>query len=134
MAFNRREFVVTGIAAAAVASIPLPASAAPELVAEMFYTEDEPWGAFVRGHVQKDQFDKAVLRMIETDRDARENGEDWLWEERHDDDGEVIRTSVCSEPQLTYMHITSDEGDRGLLWNRCDAWEPGAQPITVVMY
>lgn len=134
---TRRTLVAGSAVVAAVAAIPFAAIAATPaaaLVADMFYTEDEPWGAFVRGHVGKEQFDAAILRMIETDRDHRENGQDWLWEGSYDDDGEEEIRIITADPDHLYMRVDEVDDERGVLWQWCKMDDAGAIPITAVRY
>lgn len=136
MEMTRRTVILSGVAAGLVAALPVYASTAapmPPMVADMFYTEDEPWGAFVRSHVPKEQFDKAVLHMIETNSDHRENGEDWLFEYHYADDDERI-TIIAGDPEYTHMRVDYVCPDRGEQYVFCKAGDDGAIPITVVRY
>lgn len=138
MQVTRRTLIATGAAAVAVAALPAVALAAPapqaEAVADMFYTVDEPWAAFVRGHVPKDVFDRAVLRMIDSSSDHRENGEDWLFDERWTDDGEDTYRVVIAEPEHGYMKIGEPTVEHEVAWYFCKADDPEAVPITMARY
>lgn len=135
MHLTRRTVVLGGATLAAVAAIPLPSLAATEpLVADMFYSIDEPWGAFVRGHVAKTEFDKAVLHMLETNSDHRENGEDWLFEYSYDDDEDERMIIVTAEPEYIHMRVLEVDPELGEQYCFCNGDAPGAIPISVVRY
>lgn len=138
MTVTRRTFIAGCSAVAAAAAIPLsgavPMPAPAEAVADMFYTVDEPWAAFVRGHVPKDVFDRAVLRMIDTNPDHRENGEDWLWEGHWEDDGEEQHCVVIAESEHGYMKIGEPTADHDVAWYFCKQGDVGAVPITLARY
>lgn len=134
---NRRSALALGGAAACAAALPaIPTAAAAEPpVAEMFVTtSDEPWGAFVRGHVTDADYERAVLRLLALDRDAYRDGEGWLFEEpgRAANDGDV---GPIASPQHTYMRLDQTAHPLlGEVWKPCDAEAPGAIPITIVFY
>lgn len=138
MQITRRTFFATGAAAVALSALPAAALVAPmqpaEAVADMFYTVDEPWAAFVRGHVSKDVFDRAVLHMVDTNSDHRENGEGWLFDERWDDDGEDTHRVVVAEPEYGYMVLGEPTPDLDETWYFGKAGDPGAVPITMARY
>lgn len=135
---TRRTLIAGSAAVTAVAAIPFAAIAtAPDtaLVADMFYTEDEPWGAFVRGHVGKEQFDKAILRMIDTDSTHRESGEDWLFEYSYVGDDEEERIAIIAAgPEHIHMRVDHVDEILGEQYHFCKAHVAGAIPITVVRY
>jgi hypothetical protein len=135
MHLTRRSVVLGSATLAAVATLPFPIQAAREpIVADMFYSIDEPWGAFVRGHVSKTEFDKAVLHMLETDSDHRENGEDWLFEYRYDDDEDERMIIVTAEPEYMHMRVLEVDPDLGEQYCFCKGAAPGAIPISVARY
>lgn len=135
MQLTRRSVVLGSATLAAVAALPFPAQAAREpTVADMFYSIDEPWGAFVRGHVSKAEFDKAVLHMLETNSDHRENGEDWLFEYRYDDDEDERMIIVTAEPEHIHMRVLEIDPDLGEQYCFCKGDAPGAIPISVARY
>jgi hypothetical protein len=134
---TRRDVLIGSAATVAALSMPaaLPAAAAaPPLVADMFYTPDEPWGAFVRTHVPKDQFEQAIRRMIDSNDDYRLDGEDWLFESHWDDDDNQQITITITEPEYLYMRVNGHDEEQGDLHCFCKAGDEGAIPITVVRY
>ena len=136
---NRREFIVGTAAAGAALAMPLvalPAAESAPLTATMFSSVDEPWGAWVPGHVDGARYKDAVLRMIEGDRDAKDWGEDWLWDHQYtDDDDDTRRLVILGEPEHRYMHkIRDDDPELGDVYQTCKASDDGAIPITVIMY
>lgn len=136
---NRREVLVGAAATAAAAAIPAAATVALAPVepakAEMFFTPDEPWGALVRGHVSKAHYDRAVLDLLESDGDIRENGEDWLFDEHYDEERDDYVLSIVADPEHSYIRkVRDDDPELGDVFQRCKADDPGAIPITVVMY
>jgi hypothetical protein len=135
MQMTRRDVVIRGVALAAVTALPLPVQATRgPIVADMFYSIDEPWGAFVRGHVSKTEFDKAVLHMLETNSDHRENGEDWLFEYRYDDDDDERMIIFTAEPEHIHMRVLDIDPELGEQYCFCKGDAPGAIPISVARY
>lgn len=135
---SRRQILITGAAAALTAALPAAASieaaaAAPR--AEMLFTTDEPWGMLVRGHVSKQQFDTAALKLLDHDPDIRENAEEWLFENVHDETGDRIGRVIPSDPEHGYMRLDrEDDPELGDVFIRCSATDEGAFPITAIMY
>lgn len=129
---NRRE-VLIGTAAALCASA-IPALAIqPAASAGMLFTVDEPWGAYVLGHVRQPEFAAAVTRMITDDSDLRDDGEDWLFTENYDDEHDVVSYEI-SEGAHSYMREAGNHPELSLTYRRCAADAPGAFPVTVVKY
>lgn len=133
---TRRHVLAGSAATLAAVSLPTIAAAAtpPALVADMFYTPDEPWGAFVRAHVPKDQFEQAIRRMIDSNSDLRMDAEDWLFESHWDDDDNQTVTITITEPEYLYMRVNGHDEEQGDLHCFCKAGDEGAIPITVVRY
>lgn len=132
---SRRQVIAGAAAVACAASVPAITALAAPIRAEMFCTEDEPWGALVRGHVRPDQFKTAVLDLLDTDSDARESGEDWLFETVLDFDEMDAKRVILGEPEHSYMRLSQeDHPELGETFVRCSASYPGAIPITVLKY
>lgn len=135
---NRREFIAGTAAASAALAMPLsaiPSAAETPLEAVMFCTSDEPWGVWVPGHVSKERYYDAALRMLEKDRDFRDMAEDWFFDHGWTEDGDIGERFIREEPEHRYMHvIRENDPELGTVYNLCQASDEGAIPITVVMY
>jgi hypothetical protein len=102
--------------------------------AEMLYTIDEPWGLLVRAHVSPAHFEDAARLLLDDDSDALENAEGWLCEVEHDEEGRRI-VNIIGEPSHKYMRLDrEDDPDLGEVYKSCKADDPGAIPITIVLY
>lgn len=133
---NRRQALALTAFALASVALPTGVAAYAASTAELFYTPDEPWGLFVRGHVSQQQFTAAALRLIESDPNIREDTEDWLWEETMlNDFGNEFAREICGASEHRYMHLTHrSDPELGEAYQTCRAHDAGAIPITVVMY
>jgi len=135
---NRREFIAGTVATSAAFAMPLAAIHAAEaapLTATMFSSVDEPWGAWVPGHVDSNRYKDAVRRMFDMDPDSKDWGEDWLWDYQYADDDDTRSLVILGEPEHRYMHkVREDDPELGDAYQTCRASDDGAIPITVIMY